>query len=123
MLSFPAGLIGLDHLRRFTLVEDERIAPCRWLQSLDEPALAFLVVDPILVDPGYAPELPDGERWVIITLRPQPERSTANLLAPVAIDPDTRTGWQIALHDSGYPLRHPVTGLPPNAPDEANPAP
>ncbi|HET7771782.1 MAG TPA: flagellar assembly protein FliW, partial [Chloroflexota bacterium] len=87
--------MGLDHLRRFVLVEDERVVPCRWLQSLDEPALAFLVVDPALVDPTYDPDLPAGDRWVIITLRQQPEASTVNLLAPVVIDPAARTGQQI----------------------------
>jgi flagellar assembly factor FliW len=118
-LTFSDGLVGLDHLRAFTLVEDERVTPCRWLQSLDEPALAFLVVDPGLVDPAYAPELPEGDRWVIITLRVQPERSTANLLAPVVIDGASRTGQQIVLHDSGYSLRHPITTLSTSLTDQS----
>ena len=121
-LTFPEGLVGLDHLRHFTLVEDERVSPCRWLQSLDEPALAFLVVDPTLVSPGYAADLPHGDRWVIITLRPQPEQSTANLLAPVVIDPHARTGRQIVLHDSGYSLRHHITTLPAPSTDDADSA-
>ena len=119
--------MGLEHLRRFVLVEDERVVPCRWLQSLEEPALAFLVVDPQLVDPTYDPDLPSGERWVIITLRQQPDASTANLLAPVLLDTQARTGRQVVLHESGLSLRHPIQ-VPPadprldSAPSSASPS-
>ena len=115
VITFPKGLVGLEHLSQFVLVEDERVVPCRWLQSLEEPALAFLVVDPGLVHPAYDPDLPAGERWVIITLRQQPEASTANLLAPVVIDPQSRTGQQLVLHESGFSLRHPIQ-VPPADP-------
>jgi flagellar assembly factor FliW len=108
-------LVGLEHLRQFVLVQDERVVPCRWLQSIEEPALAFLVVDPQLVDPTYDPGLPPGDRWVIITLRQQPDVSTANLLAPVLVDTTARSGQQIVLHESGFSLRHPIQ-VPPADP-------
>ena len=127
VLSFPAGVVGLEHLRRFALVEDARIAPCQWLQSVDEPEIAFVVVDPVVVDPEYAPSLPDGvsgELLAIITLSPEPERSTVNLLAPVVVDRSARVGRQVVLHESGYPLRQPI-GSPPapdvNGPEDARP--
>ena len=107
--------MGLERLRQFVLVEDERVVPCRWLQSLEEPALAFLVVDPKLVEPSFDVDLPAGERWVIITLRQPPEGSTANLLAPVVIDAERRIGQQIVLHESGLSLRHPIQ-VPPADP-------
>ena len=97
------------------LVEDERVVPCRWLQSLEEPALAFLVVDPQLVEPSFNAGLPAGEQWVIITLRQPPDASTANLLAPVVIDTEARTGQQVVLHESGLSLRHPIQ-VPPADP-------
>ncbi len=111
VLTFPEGLVGLDHLRLFVLLDDERVTPCRWLQSIDEPDLSFLVVDPRLVDPSYAPDLPGGELWSIISLRQPPEQSTANLLAPVVIDALGRTGRQVVLRDLGYSLRHPISSL------------
>ncbi len=127
VLTFPFGVIGLEHLRRFALVVDARIAPCLWLQSLDEPETAFVVVDPLVVDPDYAPALPGGVSGgllAIITLRPEPEKSTVNLLAPVIVDPMTREGRQLVLHESGYSLRHPI-GSPPaptiNGSEDARP--
>jgi flagellar assembly factor FliW len=116
--------VGLGSLRSFVLLEDERVEPCRWLQSVDEPDLSFLVVHPRLVEPPYEPDVPAGDLWVIISLRQPPELSTANLLAPVVIDPSARTGQQCVLHESGYSLRHPVAALsgPPDQEDEVQDA-
>ena len=118
VLNFPDGVVGLEHLRRFVMVEDARIAPCRWLQSLDEPEIAFVVVDPRVVDASYAPVLPDsarGDLLAIITLNPEPALSTVNMLAPVVVDAAGREGRQLVLHESGYSLRQPI-GSPPAPP-------
>lgn len=118
MLTFPDGVVGLEHLRRFALVEDARIAPCLWLQSLDEPEIAFVVVDPRLVNPDYSPVLPDTPAagvvhvLTIITLDPEPQRSTVNLLAPIVIDSQAHLGRQVVLHESGYSIRHPISSPP-----------
>ena len=112
VITFPEGLVGLEHLRLFALVDDPRVDPCRWLQSLDEPELAFVVVDPRVVEPSYEPNAPAGDLWAIITLRRAPERSTVNLLAPIVIDPQGRVGHQVVLHASGYALRHPISSPP-----------
>ena len=124
-LTFPDGIVGMPHLHEFVVVEDERVAPCRWLQSLEEPALAFLVVEPELIEPEYRVELAEedatalelGDRddasvWVLITIKSGAEHSTANLLAPVVVNPRTRVGRQVILHESGYSLRHPLTPSP-----------
>lgn len=118
-ISFAHGLVGMPHLRRFALLEDERIVPCRWLQSLDDPSVAFLVVDPLVLDASYRLELgeddltslslaagEEADAWALITVRPEPEQTTANLLAPVVVNPRARLGAQLVMHESGYSLRH-----------------
>lgn len=128
IVDFPEGLIGLETLHRFALLDDPRVAPCRWLQSLDDPEIAFLVVDPRLVDPSYAPELAelpedtaaqDFDLLAIITIHAQPRQSTVNLLAPVLVDRKRRTGRQVVQHESGYSIRHPIA-IP--GTDDAGPA-
>ena len=121
--------MGLEHLRSFALVEDPRIVPCRWLQSIDEPAISFVVVDPRVVDAEYAAGalgVADAgalDLLAIITLSPEPERSTVNLLAPVVVDPVTRSGRQLVLHESGYSLRHPIGSPPaPTGTEDARPS-
>lgn len=129
VITFPEGVVGLEHLRAFALVEDPRIVPCRWLQSLEELEIAFVVVDPRIVDPGYAiGALGDADAGpldmlAIITLSPEPDRSTVNLLAPVVVDPKTRAGRQLVLHESGYSLRHPIGSPPaPTGNEDARPS-
>lgn len=122
VLTFPRGLVGMEGLRRFALLEDERIAPCHWLQSLDQPDLVFTVVEPQLVVPEYNAEVPDedaqqvelesasGARlWAIVTIDGDPARSTINLLAPVVINTQRRLGKQVILEGSGYAVRHPLS--------------
>ena len=126
VLTFPQGMVGMDDLHRFALVDDDRIAPCRWLQSLDDPTLVFVVVDPHLVDPDYNASVPeedaaaldleraeDASLWVIVTVQPDPADSTVNLLAPVVINRKRRRGIQVILRDSHYSIRQPV-GSPPS---------
>jgi flagellar assembly factor FliW len=133
VLTFPRGMVGMEDLRRFALLEDERIAPCRWLQSLDNPALVFVVVDPHLVDPGYQAAVPeedvaalemegprDADLWALVTVQPGPGDATANLLAPIVINRRRRLGMQVILHHSDYSLRHPI-GPPPSARSAAEP--
>lgn len=126
VLTFPHGVVGMDDLRRFALLEDERIAPCRWLQSLDEPQMVFVAVDPHLVEPHYQASISeedaaalelarpqDASLWVLVTVQPDPSESTVNLLAPVIVNPQRRLGAQVILHDSDYSIRQPI-GSPPS---------
>ncbi|HEU5317863.1 MAG TPA: flagellar assembly protein FliW [Chloroflexota bacterium] len=114
VITFPAGLIGMESLRRFALLSDPRIDPCRWLQSLDDPDVSFVVVDPRVIDPSYSVDFDQGELvdssevLAIMTIHVDPKRSTANLLAPVLVDLAARTGRQVVRHESGYDVRHPI---------------
>jgi flagellar assembly factor FliW len=121
VLIFPEGIVGMEELREFVLLDDARIAPCRWLQSLDEPAIAFVVVAPQLLVPAYTVEVSEAdarqlrladpagaEVWTIVTVHPEPERSTVNLLAPVIVNRAGRRGKQVLLQESGYPVRYPI---------------
>ncbi|MBZ0255347.1 flagellar assembly protein FliW, partial [bacterium] len=53
ILTLPEGLVGFNLYRRFTILKDPEQEPFLWLQSLDEPDLAFVVVNPLLFFPGY----------------------------------------------------------------------
>ena len=88
-----------------------------WLQSLDDPALCFVLVNPQAVQPLYQPEYPDGldklvgegdvECWLIAVIREEFTKSTVNLKSPVVINWETGLGAQVLL-DGDYPVRHPL---------------
>ena len=51
MVIFPDGPLGFPDCTRFTFIDEERAMPFRMLQSLDNSALAFVVVDPLISCP------------------------------------------------------------------------
>lgn len=121
LLSFPHGLPGFEELRRFALVEEPGYLPFCWLQSLDDPAIGFTLLDPFLLRPDYDFELGDADvallgledgtlpRVFSVLVVPSDLRGmTANLKAPVIVNPRSRLAKQVILTDERYPLRQPV---------------
>ena len=119
VIRFPQGLVGFPDMTRYFLYADERIAPLAWLHSLDDPALAFLVVDPFLFYKDYEVQvkLPIALRrqmgeqadlrvLCIVTIRTDFAASTVNLLGPLVVNARNRNGWQIILEDENLSTRH-----------------
>ncbi|HPF62772.1 MAG TPA: flagellar assembly protein FliW [Gemmatimonadales bacterium] len=102
LLDFPAGIPGFPDQTRWALL------PVRdgvaWLQAIDLPALAFLLVEPGLVVAGAWADEPDY--WAIVTLGDTPAEASANLLAPLRIDRRTGLGGQEIRTEAGYTTAH-----------------
>lgn len=120
LLRFPNGIIGFEGLDSFVMLEGPEGTPLKWLQSTNEPAIAFVIADPSTIVPGYVvrvngedldpleldtPE--DAAVAVIITVPGELEKATCNLLAPVVFNVEKRLGIQVVL-DGDYPIRHPL---------------
>jgi flagellar assembly factor FliW len=117
VLIFPRGLIGFPDYHRFVLIQ--HTDKFSWLQSVDDPGLAFLVVDSvefgesycrrIIPSPSDESIIPPGEEWaclVIVTIRSDPLLSTANVRAPLLVNGNTRRGVQIIIDDPVLSTRH-----------------
>ncbi|HLO63908.1 MAG TPA: flagellar assembly protein FliW [Azonexus sp.] len=63
VITFPNGLVGFEQSKRFILAHDEgNTQPTSYtLQSLDDPALALLIVDPETLGFNYELALSDVE--------------------------------------------------------------
>lgn len=62
ILTFPRGLPGFEHCTRYQLVHEDKEGPVVfYLQSLDEPEVAFSIVDPALFGLNYHFTLSDEE--------------------------------------------------------------
>ncbi len=62
IVTFENGIIGFPEMKRFALLHDEEKGTdvgIRFLQSLDEPAFAMPVMNPLIVKPDYNPEVED----------------------------------------------------------------
>lgn len=124
IVTFPRGFVGFPAWRRFVLLPHRDASPFWILQSVDEPDLAFVVIDPRDALPDYVARVPaahladvgiesdeDVERAVVlalVTLRGDPPTATANLKAPLVINPSRRLGVQVILDGSAYAIRHPI---------------
>jgi flagellar assembly factor FliW len=107
-IVFPRGLIGFADAKRYVLIEPRGRAPVAWLQSLEVPGLAFPVVDGSVVGSDYprpsAPELAhdaglaaDDLAVLVVVSARKGEGLLANLLAPIVVDMQSRTGAQVVL--------------------------
>lgn len=115
--QFAKGIPGFEEEQQFALIEMEESSPFSYLQSLAQENVAFMVVDPFVFIPDYEFELSEEDKtelniteqvWVrcIVTIQRDVRHSTINLLAPIVLNPVTRTGKQLILHQSGYMARH-----------------
>lgn len=120
-LEFPAGLPGFDQERCFVCVRNERHLPVVFLQSLKTPDLCFLAVPVGEVDQSYSLELavedrrllglgetapPEGnlEALALLSVR-EGEGASANLLAPIVVNPVNRRAVQAVRRDRRYSSR------------------
>ena len=118
---FPEGLLGFANCTRYTFVSEEGTAPFKMMQSLDNPSLAFVVVDPLIVKTDYnfqvtqedlvkikAKDVDGLVVYAIVTLAGALKDATVNLLGPLIINPSTRLGHQFVLMDEAYTTREPL---------------
>ncbi len=120
VLEFPEGLIGFPHLHRFVAINLD--GPDRWLtwfQSVEEPAVGFVTLDPKAVFPDYNPlfypkdlagfdsSSPDNLVVLAVVTVPRDVRKmTANLQAPLVLDPIKRLGKQVIVASTEYTTKH-----------------
>jgi flagellar assembly factor FliW len=122
VVSFPDGLIGFSWLKSFVLLSHKPDSPFRWLQSVDEPAIAFLLTDPNAYLESFSPEITPTDvkalrlspttAHLVYTTASIPggeiEEMTLNLAAPIVLNLEERIGRQVVLEGDAYNIRHRV---------------
>ena len=122
IVGFEEGLYGFVDQRRFALLPvDKDQSRLLWLQSLDDPDLALLMMDPTLISPEYNPpvdpadlralglgSIQEGIVMAICVLNADAAKITANLQAPLIFNPAARKGRQVIGLDPSLPVRQPV---------------
>ena len=120
VVTFPEGLPGFEEHRQFMIVASPDMEPFTVMQGVEAEAPSFVAVDPRMVDRGYPTtldrvdlaRLAAHERepllWLAIVAAQEDGRATANLRAPVVINPGTMRGIQIIAVESPYRTDHPL---------------
>lgn len=121
IITFEDGIIGFPDMKKFTLIFDEEKEgrpSISWLQSMDEPEIAFPVMDPLFVCETYNPSVEDellknlgtikeDNLYVLVTVTvlQNIKELAVNLKAPIVINTDTRKASQIIVEDD-LPVRY-----------------
>lgn len=123
IINFPSGIIGFPELTDFALIHDEEKGTdtIHWLQSLQEPAFAMPVMDPLIVCPDYNPEVDDellnsiGEIvpeellvMVTVTIPKDIKNMTVNLKGPMVINAAQRKATQVIVEGDEYQVKFPI---------------
>lgn len=127
ILHFTNGIIGFPDLKDFALMYDAakgEKSNVRWLQSIQEPAFAMPVVDPLAVMPDYNPKVEDellkpignltpDEMLVLVTLTVPRDimKMSVNLRAPIVIHTESRKACQIIVDEEKYPVKYMIYDL------------
>ena len=122
LIRFVNGIVGFPDLTDFLLIHDsEGNGNIQWLQSVQEPAFAMPVMNPLLIKEDYNPtiedellkplEITDPEDFfvlVTVTVPKEIEKMSVNLMAPIIISGKTRKANQIIVDQEGYDVKFPI---------------
>lgn len=121
-IAFPNGILGMPGQKRFVIssMPDKKMEKFQVLQSLNETDVSFAVL-PLstlgdVIDSADLEEVrlvlemekKDFLPMLIVSIQKSPEgaKLSVNLRAPVFIDATNKTGYQIVLTNSKYPVQH-----------------
>jgi flagellar assembly factor FliW len=118
LIRFRTGIIGFPEEQVYVLIPHGTSQTIAWLQSVNNPALAF----PVVSAHGFIADYPDvplqpimnrmdiggsmEELAILVVMSaPRNQHASVNLLAPLLINSRTRTGVQVFLEGSKYTTR------------------
>ena len=125
VIDAPDGLLGFERCRRLVLLEDRPNSHFKWLQAVDHPEVAFILINPmeffsdydVLLTDEQADSLrledaADAVMFTTVTVARDSEQVTTNLAGPIVINARILRARQIVLDDERYGSRHVVGESP-----------
>lgn len=116
IIDMAVPMPGFPAHQQFVLVRLNDQGLLYAFTSIQDPELRFLVAPPEPFFPDYAPEIEnevfaalntkDPDRLlVMVVITAGVNETTANLMAPIIVDRDSRRAMQVVLSDSKMPVR------------------
>ena len=126
IIEFSEGIPGFQNLNQFVLLgeqdDDETDSDAGvfyWLQSVDDPSTAFVMVNMVKYMPEYNPLVEvdqitglgeyDADKFVFYNIAVFPENikeATVNLKAPIVINDELKKGKQVICTNEEYAVSH-----------------
>jgi flagellar assembly factor FliW len=122
IMTFPHGLLGFPEHAQYALIQTSQENYFFWLQSVDDPNLAFVVTDPSTFFKDY--EVPIREETqqdlqladssflqIFVICNKVGEWLTGNLLGPIVVNAQNRLAQQVVLTEKKWTTRQPLLKL------------
>jgi flagellar assembly factor FliW len=119
IIKIPQGIMGFPEYTEFCLVDPGEETLILWLQSLQNPEIAFALLEPKIFRPDYAARLSAAELrelkleninqsavFSILTIPADVTQMTANLKAPLVINLKEQIARQVVLQENEYTIKH-----------------
>ena len=127
VIHFPHGIPAFEQSHRFVVVEQDRLAPIAFLQSIDTPTLSLPVIEACHVFPDYQVALSaedrlslglidgeiSGKLRILLVLAHFETQVTLNLAAPIVVHAAVRRGVQAVRADRVYSAVQPLSSVGP----------
>ncbi len=122
IFDFVLPIIGFDSLQRYVILDPDQDSLFKWLQSLEDPGLAFPIISVAALSFDYSIDIPDNvvedleiktaESILVMNItsipHENPKGTTINLLAPLIFNIENQKAGQIVLSGSGYDISYPM---------------
>ncbi len=119
IIQIPQGILGFPEYKKFCLIDPGDDTLILWLQSLENPEIAFPLLEPKIFKPDYSVKLSAAELrelklenvnqsavFGILTIPEDVSRMTANLKAPLVINLKSQVAKQVVLQENEYNIKH-----------------
>jgi len=122
IITVPKGLLGFPQHARYALIQTSEENYFFWLQSVDEPGLAFVVTDPGIFFKDYDVPVREEIKADLHIEDPQALQLfvicnkvdnwlTGNLLGPIVVNSVNRIAEQVVLTEKKWTTRQPLLKL------------
>jgi flagellar assembly factor FliW len=119
IIEFSEGLLGFPEMKKYTILSGDEDSLFKWLQCIDDGALAFIIIEPDLFVENYSLDLCDkdveglkikGPEDVhiitLVTVPEDPAKISANLQGPIVINHKEKLGKQVISSHPKHKLRY-----------------
>lgn len=119
VILIPQGILGFPEYKKYCLVDSGDETLILWLQSLENPDIAFALLEPKIFKPDYTARLSAAELrelkleninqsavFGILTIPEDITQMTANLKAPLVINLKEQLAKQVVLQENEYNIKH-----------------
>lgn len=120
IFDFIEPILGYEHLSKFFLIDYSPNSVFKWLQSAEDPNIAFPITFPSLFGIDYQFTLPE-EKVTKLELadtnnllsfniacipRGNPQEATLNLVGPIIVNIFSKKSVQLVLTNTNYSVKH-----------------